>query len=74
MLYEVITVSVLNVMLMAVYERIREIGTLSAIGTQPNTILGMFLGEGLLLGLMGAFAGIGISLLCLGILQIMPLV
>ncbi len=73
MLIAIVLVSVLNVMLMAVYERIREIGTLSAIGTQPNTILGMFLGEGLLLGLTGAFAGIGISLLCLGILQIMPL-
>lgn len=73
MLIAIVLVSVLNVMLMAVYERIREIGTLSAIGTQPNTILGMFLGEGLLLGLTGAFAGIIISLLCLGLLQIVPL-
>jgi putative ABC transport system permease protein len=54
MLVTIVMVSVLNVMLMAVYERIREIGTLAAIGTQPNTIMGMFIGEGLLLGLVGS--------------------
>jgi hypothetical protein len=36
MLVAIVLVSVMNVMLMAVYERIREIGTLAAIGTQPN--------------------------------------
>lgn len=58
MLVSIVLVSVMNVMLMAVYERIREIGTLSAIGTPADRILGMFLGEGLLLGLGGAVAGI----------------
>ncbi len=61
MLVSIVLVSVLNVMLMAVYERIREIGTLSAIGTQPGKIMAMFMGEGLLLGLVGAIAGIAIS-------------
>lgn len=37
MLVAIVLVSVMNVMLMAVYERIREIGTLAAIGTQPPT-------------------------------------
>ena len=72
MLISIVLVSVLNVMLMAVYERIREIGTLAAIGTQPNTIMGMFIYEGLLLGLVGAIAGILLSLAFLALLQVMP--
>lgn len=72
MLISIVLVSVLNVMLMAVYERIREIGTLAAIGTQPNTIMGMFIYEGLLLGLVGAIAGILLSLAFLALLQAMP--
>ena len=73
MLVTIVMVSVLNVMLMAVYERIREIGTLAAIGTQPNTIMGMFIGEGLLLGLVGAVAGILFSLAILALLQVVPI-
>jgi len=61
MLISIVLVSVMNVMLMAVYERIREIGTLAAIGTKPGKIMGLFLGEGLLLGLVGALAGVAIS-------------
>ena len=35
----IVLISVMNVMMMAVYERIREIGTISAIGTPPRRIL-----------------------------------
>jgi putative ABC transport system permease protein len=42
---------------MAVYERIREIGTIAAIGTLPGKILSMFLVEGFCLGAMGAVVG-----------------
>jgi len=62
MLVSIVLVSVLNVMVMAVYERIREIGTISAIGTPPRRILALFLTEGLLLGLGGAALGSAISL------------
>ena len=62
MLVSIVLISVLNVMVMAVYERIREIGTISAIGTPPRRILSLFLTEGLLLGLGGAALGIAISL------------
>ncbi len=62
MLVSIVLVSVLNVMVMAVYERIREIGTISAIGTPPRKILSLFLTEGLLLGLGGAALGTAISL------------
>jgi len=47
----------MNVMIMAVYERIREIGTMAAIGTSPGKILSMFVLEGLSLGIGGAILG-----------------
>jgi putative ABC transport system permease protein len=62
MLVSIVLVSVLNVMVMAVYERIREIGTIAAIGTPPRRILSLFLTEGLLLGLGGTVLGTAISL------------
>lgn len=73
MLIAIVLVSVMNVMLMAVYERIREIGTLSAIGTQPRKIMALFVGEGLLLGLVGALAGIAISYGITLILNVYPI-
>jgi putative ABC transport system permease protein len=62
MMVSIVLISVMNVMVMAVYERIREIGTISAIGTPPRRILSLFLTEGLLLGLGGAALGTAISL------------
>lgn len=62
MLVTIVLVSVMNVMMMAVYERIREIGTISAIGTPLGKILSLFLTEGLLLGLGGTALGVVISL------------
>ncbi|MCD6175277.1 MAG: ABC transporter permease [Planctomycetes bacterium] len=57
MLIAIVLVSIMNVMVMAVYERIREIGTIAAIGTLPGKIVAMFLIEGLSLGLLGAAVG-----------------
>jgi len=62
MLVSIVLISVLNVMIMAVYERIREIGTISAIGTPPGRIMAIFLSEGLLLGIGGAALGSAVSL------------
>ena len=62
LLVSIVLISVMNVMIMAVYERIREIGTISAIGTPPRRILALFLGEGLLLGLGGTLMGVALSL------------
>ena len=62
MLISIVLISVMNVMMMAVYERIREIGTISAIGTPPRKILSLFLTEGLLLGVGGTAVGTAISL------------
>jgi len=68
-LVSIVLVSVMNVMVMAVYERIREIGTIAAIGTRPSRILSLFLGEGLLLGLLGTALGIAVSLVVIYVLN-----
>lgn len=62
MLVAIVLVSIMNVMIMAVYERINEIGTIAAIGTTPNKILSLFVVEGFLLGLVGTLIGVVISL------------
>jgi ABC-type lipoprotein release transport system permease subunit len=62
MLVAIVLVPIMNVMIMAVYERINEIGTIAAIGTGPGKILALFVTEGLLLGILGTVAGIVLSL------------
>jgi len=57
MLIAIVLISIMNVMIMAVYERIREIGTIAAIGTLPEKILSMFVLEGFALGVFGALIG-----------------
>ena len=57
MLVAIVLISITNVMIMAVYERIREIGTIAAIGTPPGRILSMFVIEGFCLGIVGAVIG-----------------
>ena len=73
MLVSIVLISIMNVMLMAVYERIREIGTISAIGTSPSRILALFVSEGLLLGILGSLIGIVISITTIYILNIKTL-
>ena len=69
MLIAIVLVSIMNVMIMAVYERIREIGTISAIGTMPGKILSMFLIEGFCLGVFGAIIGNAAGLIIIFILK-----
>jgi putative ABC transport system permease protein len=57
MLIAIVLISIMNVMIMAVYERIREIGTIAAIGTLPGKILSMFVLEGFCLGVLGTVIG-----------------
>jgi putative ABC transport system permease protein len=57
MLIAIVLISIMNVMIMAVYERIREIGTIAAIGTLPGKILALFVIEGFCLGVVGAVIG-----------------
>ncbi len=69
MLVAIVLVSIMNVMIMAVYERINEIGTISAIGTLPNKILGLFIVEGFLMGILGTSVGTAISLITIAIMN-----
>ena len=57
MLIAIVLISIMNVMVMAVYERIREIGTIAAMGTMPEKILSMFVIEGFSLGVFGVILG-----------------
>ena len=61
MLIAIVLISIMNVMVMAVYERIREIGTIAAIGTLPGKIRSMFILEGFCMGVVGAAAGVAIG-------------
>jgi putative ABC transport system permease protein len=70
MMVSIVLIAVTNVMVMAVYERIREIGTIAAIGTPPRRILSLFLAEGLLLGIGGAVLGTALSLAAIYALNI----
>jgi len=56
-LISIVLISVLNVMVMSVFERIKEIGTIAAMGTSPATITKLFLSEGLMLGILGTILG-----------------
>jgi putative ABC transport system permease protein len=53
----VAAVAILNVMLMSVRERRREIGVLRAVGVQRADVLRLILAEAALLGVAGAFVG-----------------
>lgn len=48
-----------NTMAMTVRERTKEVGTLKAIGFKRHTIAGLFIGESVMLALVGAALGIG---------------
>lgn len=50
-------ISILNIMLMSVTERIKEIGVLRSIGTRRKEVLRMFLYEALILGVIGSSIG-----------------
>jgi putative ABC transport system permease protein len=50
-------VGILNLMLMAVFERTREIGIIAAMGLKRHEIVILFLLEGVFIGLLGALVG-----------------
>ena len=55
-------IGILNLLLMAVYERTREIGLLGALGLKPRQISILFLLEGALMGVVGIVFGIALGL------------
>ncbi|MFN2339022.1 MAG: ABC transporter permease, partial [Gammaproteobacteria bacterium] len=63
----IIVLAISNTMTMAVMERVGEIGTLMALGNRRRDILGIFLAEGCILGLLGALVGLVLGVM-LGLL------
>jgi len=55
-------VSITNSMLIAVYERYREIGTMKCLGALDQHVLKLFLVESIILALIGGALGFGIGL------------
>jgi ABC-type lipoprotein release transport system permease subunit len=55
------SIGILNLMLMAVYERTREMGVLAALGMKGWQLMTLFLLEGMFIGLIGAVIGCIVS-------------
>ncbi len=54
-------VGIITTLYTSVMERIREIGTMKAIGAQSSFILALFLSEAMTIGVMGATLGLGLG-------------
>ena len=55
-------IGVLNLLLMAVFERTREIGLLGAMGLKPRQIATLFILEGTMIGVVGVAAGVALGI------------
>lgn len=53
----VVVFSIVNTLTMSVFERVQEIGTIRAMGAQGDSILRLFIIEGIMLGLIGGVIG-----------------
>ncbi len=54
-------IGVMNIMLVSVTERIKEIGLRKALGATPSAIMRQFLSEALVLGLVGGIIGVSLG-------------
>lgn len=68
-LFVIIMIGITNTFRMIMYERVREIGTMRALGMQRRRVLGNFLLEALFLALGGVLAGLAVAGLIMLILS-----
>lgn len=66
-------IGMLNTMVMSVYERVREIGTLRAMGWRRSRVMAMILSESVLLSIAGALIGSLAAFLLTRFLSHMPI-
>lgn len=57
-LFSMIAAAIANTMLMTVFERTREIGTIASLGAKRHQIVALFVWEALVLGLVGLLIGV----------------
>lgn len=70
-LFLIVMVGISNTFKMIMFERIREIGTMRAVGMQRGSVRGLFVLEAVFLALIGAAAGLALGgLVMLGLSQI----
>lgn len=63
-------VDIMNIMIVSLIERTREIGILKALGAKGRTVMAIFLGEALVVGLIGTIVGIVVGGLIANIISI----
>ncbi len=56
-------VGIANTMLLSTYERLKEIGTMRALGASSRVIMQLFITEGALIGVLGALIGSGLGII-----------
>jgi putative ABC transport system permease protein len=57
----VASIGIVNTMIMAIYERTREIGVLKALGSSNGDVLRMFMVEAGMIGLLGGIVGVALG-------------
>ncbi|GMW06042.1 MAG: ABC transporter permease [Gammaproteobacteria bacterium] len=64
-------VLIMNVMLVAVSQRTREIGLLKALGANRSEVTRLFITEAVILSMFGAIAGTGLGYAAVGLMQVL---
>lgn len=58
----IVVLGIANTMMMAIFERTREIGTVMALGTHRRGVISMFVLEGITLGVIGGAIGLALGI------------
>ncbi|MDX9828614.1 MAG: ABC transporter permease, partial [Spirochaetia bacterium] len=69
-LFAIVMIGINNTFRMVMYERIKEIGTMRAVGVQRKEIRSLFLNEAFFLAIGGAVSGIVLALIAMSLLSL----